>query len=232
MNTKTKLLVMGLTAGLAFGASDAAFAQGGFKINQKKLDKVNFYNSPRQVQILDERPMIRDFREAPSTPQMIALPPGPQGASGGYGGNGAGAMGDMPGGGDGGAPIQIPASPGQPAYRTPGGSSLPLPKVGNFGGQGSNIPARGMGPAGALPGGQTTNRLMGKMMAPKPQVGAAGGRPMGMSQGPARTRGKYTEAPKAASYGGGYGDGSGGGFGGSSSKTESVVRGSLLGKTK
>lgn len=232
MNAKTKLVLMGLTVGLALSQSDAAFAQGGFKINAKKLDKVNFYNSPRQVQILDERPIIKDFREAPATPSMIALPPGPQGQGGGYGGNGAGALGDMPSGGDGGAPIQIPASPGQPNYRTPGGSSLPLPKVGNFGGQGTNIPARGMGPANALPGGQTTNRLMGKMMAPKPQIGAAGGRPMGMSQGPAHTRGKFTQAPQAASYNGGEGYGSGGGFGGSSSKTESVVRGSLLGKTK
>jgi len=232
MNTKTKLVLIGLTAGLALGASDAAFAQGGFKINQKKLDKVNFYNSPRQMQILDERPIIKDFREAPSSPQMIALPPGPQGQGGGYGGNGAGALGDSPGGGDGGAPLQIPASGGQRGYREPGGNSLPLPKVGSFGGQGSNIPARGMGPRGALPGGQTTNRLMGKMTAPKPQIGAAGGRPMGMSQGPAHTRGRYTEAPKAASYNGGDGYGSGAGFGGSSSKTESVVRGSLLGKTK
>ena len=33
--------------------------------------------SPHEIQIIDERPAIRDFREAPTAPQMIRLPPPP-----------------------------------------------------------------------------------------------------------------------------------------------------------
>ncbi len=36
-------------------------------VNPNAKEKVKFYNAPRQMQISDERPIIRDFREAPST---------------------------------------------------------------------------------------------------------------------------------------------------------------------
>jgi hypothetical protein len=36
-----------------------------------------WYSAPREMQIIDERPAVRDFREAPTPPKPIALPPGP-----------------------------------------------------------------------------------------------------------------------------------------------------------
>jgi hypothetical protein len=44
---------------------------------------VYFGEGPHEVQGIDERPMIRDFREAPTAPQMIQLPPPPNGFGGG-----------------------------------------------------------------------------------------------------------------------------------------------------
>ena len=222
-----------LTAGImpVMLAAPAQAQHGGFQVHQKKLDKANFYSAPRQMQILDERPIIKDFREAPASSPMIALPPGPQGAAGGYGGNGAGALGDMPGGGGGSAPVQIGGAPGQAPYRTSSPSSLPLPKSG-FDRSPSNIPAGGLGPRNALPSGQTTNRLMGKMMPPtKAGPAYTAGSPRGLAPAGGRTKGTY-KGPAAASYSGGYGSGSGSGYGGSANRTEGIVRGSLLKKTK
>ncbi|MBZ0190047.1 MAG: hypothetical protein K8F91_27650, partial [Candidatus Obscuribacterales bacterium] len=145
-------LTLTVLAGVLTISSAPALAQG-FQVHPKKLDKTTFYNSPRQIQILDERPQIRDFREAPAQQQMIPLPPGPVGSMGSNGGGGAGALGDAPGGSS--APIQM-GGPGDMPYRTPNQGSLPLPKSG-FSGP-SNIPAGGMAPRNALPGGQTTNR--------------------------------------------------------------------------
>lgn len=231
---KNGLLALTVLVG-SFVVADCAYAQGGFQghIHQKKLDKTTFYNSPRQMQILDERPIIKDFREAPQQSPMIALPPGPNGNMGGYGGNGAGALGDTPsGGGPGSAPVQL-GGPGVQPYRTgDNGGNLPLPKSG-FSGP-SNIPARGLGPSGPLADATTTNRLMGKMMKPKEAVGGtypAGG--LGNAGGPQRSVGKQQAAPVAASYGSNYGAGTGTGTGsGSAGRTEGVVRGTLLNKTK
>lgn len=209
--------------------ANSANAQGGFQgqIRQDKLDKTKFYTSPRQMQILDERPIIKDFREAPANSPMIALPPGPQGGGGGYGGNGAGALGDTPSGGGGGAPVQL-GGPGVQPYRTANdGNQLPLPKSG-FNGP-SNIPARGMGPRGALADATTTNRLMGQMMKPKEAIG--GTYPTGsLGGGPRRSIGKpAAAAPVAASYGSNYGAGTGTGTSsGGSGRTEGIVRGTLL----
>lgn len=217
---------------IAASASVAAFAlpssAQGFKIDQKKLDKTTFYSAPRQMQILDERPIIRDFREAPSASQQIELPPGPNGYGGG-GGNGAGALaGGGPGGGAGGAPLQM-GGPNQP-LRTSNGqmpSMGSLPKTG-FGS--SNIPARGMAPrGGALPDATNTNRLMGKMMNPPKSQGASAGPARGMRPSSGPSNGNYT-GPAVQSYSGGYGNGSGAGFGGSASRTDTSVRGSLLKK--
>lgn len=217
-------LTIATLAGAFTIASMPASAQG-FQIHKNKLDKATFYKSPRQIQILDERPQIRDFREAPAQQEMISLPPGPTGALGGHGGGGAGALGDGPGGGS--APIQL-GGPGSLPYRTPDQGSLPLPKSG-FNGP-SNIPAGGLGPRNALPSGHTTNRLMGKMMTPKKAPGEGAGPARGMRPTIARTNGN--SAPAVKSYSGGYGNGDGNAFGGSSSRTESLVRGSLLKKGK
>ncbi len=230
-----KQLLLNLTmcaTGLSLLASsgDAAFAQGGFKIQKNKLDKVQYYHSPREMQILDERPFIKDFREAPSAPEMVPLPPGPKGSMGGYGGNGGGAAGDIPsGGGDGGAPVQMRG--GGPAYRNgspQSAGSLPLPKSGF--GRDTNIPAGGMGPKVALPDGTNTNRLAGRMMTPKQQTG-----PAGVYASPARSMAAGNAAPKgpvAANYGENYGAGNGYGSSAGGTRTDSLVRGSLLTKVK
>lgn len=222
---KTVSLIVAATACVAVSAAPS-MAQG-FKIDQRKLDKTTFYSAPRQMQILDERPIIKDFREAPAAPQQIELPPGPQGFGGG-GGGGAGALqGGGPGGGGGSAPMQMGGPVVQP--RTSNGmvpSAGALPRSG-FGP--SNIPARGLGPKGPLADGTNTNRLMGKMMTPPKAQGASVGPARGMAPSRGPTNGNYN-GPAVSSYSGGYGSGSGAGFGGSSSRTDTSVRGSLLKK--
>lgn len=222
---KTMSLIVAATASVAVCAAPS-MAQG-FKIDQRKLDKTTFYSAPRQMQILDERPIIKDFREAPAAQQQIELPPGPQGYGGG-GGGGAGALqGGGPGGGAGGAPMQMGGPVVQP--RTSNGmvpSAGALPRSG-FGP--SNIPARGILPKGPLADGTNTNRLMGKMMTPPKAQGASAGPARGMAPTKGPTNGNYS-GPAVSSYSGGYGNGSGAGFGGASSRTDTSVRGSLLRK--
>ncbi len=231
---RSGLLVLTAVGALFALGSQPAMAQkfGGPSMKSNKLDKVHFYNAPREVQILDERPNIRDFREAPSSSPMIALPPGPMGGAGGYGGSGGGALGEPGGMGGDGAPIQLGPAPGQLPYRTPNPSSLPLPKTG-FDRQPSNIPAGGMAPRNALPSGTTTNRLMGKMMPPKTPTGQSAGGPVGWGV-TNRPKARGTVAPAAAPMAASYGDnyGGAGGFGGGGNRTEGVVRGSLLRKAK
>ena len=193
------------------------------QMNQKSLSKATWHESPHEIQILDERPVIRDFREAPSAPQNITLPPGPQGFDPSGGGGGGGALG-------GGAP-NLPTGGMQlgngkdPGYRTPASGMGSLPKSG-FSGP-SNIPSRGMAPRGALPG--VTQGVIGNIMAKKPAVAAAAGPAGGMGAHPmARTMGNTPKATPIASYGG-YGQGAGSGVG-SSSSTETNLRGTLLRK--
>lgn len=219
--------VAGAVAALIVAAP--AQAQNGPKINSRALEKATFYNAPREIQIIDDRPVVRDFREAPAQEQSISLPNGPGGGGGGQpGGGGAGAL------GNGGGPVSIPGGglhiPGvgtDPGYRGPRGMGLPLPKSGF--GRDTNIPARGMGPAGALPDGTNTNRLMGKMLNPSVVKGVAAGPSRGMAPTTGKSNGNYG-GPPIATYSGGYGSGSGSGYGGSASRTESQVRGSLLKK--
>jgi hypothetical protein len=192
----SRLGLLALTIGMAAALATPAHAQ---TINSKAKEKVRWYNAPREVQIIDDRPIVKDFREAPSAPSSIQLPPGPQGAAG-FGGGGAGAL-----GGDGGDTLPaggMPIGGGGPGYRTdPGSGPVALPKA-DFGHQPSNIPARGMGPKGPLPGGFTTG-IHGKVApwnaAPPQTVSqAVRGRSSAMPQRPVQT----------ASYsapGGGYG---------------------------
>jgi len=191
------------------------------RVDQKALEKTHWHENPREIQIIDERPVIRDFREAPAANQSIELPPGPQGLNPNGGGGGGGALGggapSLPSGG-----LQL-GNGKDPGYRTPQGGLGTLPKSG-FGGP-SNIPARGMAPRGALPG--VTQGVIGNIMAKKPAVAASAGPAGGMSGRPmARTSGNTPTAPKVASYGG-YGQGAGNGVG-SSNSTETSLRGTLL----
>ena len=75
-----KLLIVSLMAGVALLATNPAQAQT--RIKKDSLEKTQWHHAPREFQIIDDRPVIRDFREAPSEAGSIEIPPGPQ-ASGG-----------------------------------------------------------------------------------------------------------------------------------------------------
>ena len=218
------ILLSGVAALTLASPANAQKAQGP-GINSKALEKTTFYNAPREIQIIDDRPVVRDFREAPQNPQGIDLPPGPGAGGGNPGGGGAGAL------DGGGGPANIPAGglhiPGvgtDPGYRTPPGSTVPIPKSGF--GRDTNIPARGMGPREALPDGTNTNRLMGKMLNPSTVRGMAAGPGYHMAPTTAKANPGYSP-PAAQTYGGNYAS-SGSGSGGSGSVTQSFVKGSLL----
>ena len=219
--SKTAVWGLGILAAVCL-APDA----GAQTINTKARQKASWYNAPREVQIIDERPVVRDFREAPEMPQSIQLPPGPQGFGGPGGGGGGGAMGD----GGGGSPV-LPAGGmpigggGDPGYRNAPMSGLPLEKSG-FNRTPSNIPAGGIRPKGVLPNGQTTG-VHGSLMTPTAHTvgpGAAAGPRSGMGGPAARA------ATPAASYGN-YTQPTGGGsaMGGGAN---TAVRGVLLNRLK
>ena len=206
-------LTIGMFAAAAIAPADAQ------TINPKAKEKVRWFTAPREIQIIDDRPIVKDFREAPSAASQLQLPPGPQGASG-VGGGGAGAL-----GGDDGGTIPAGGMPmgggNQPAYRT-GDNSNPvaLPKSG-FSGP-SNIPARGMGPKGPLPGGYSSNQLAGKIKPWTPTSPQMAGPARGGGNG----GGRPVANTPAATYnpGGGYGPsvGSSSGSGGGASTSVSA----------
>ncbi len=74
---------------LCFGqfviCAQASYAQN--TMSDKAMEKSRFYTAPREYQIIDDRPVVRDFREAPATGSQIGIPNGPGG------GPGAGGMG-------------------------------------------------------------------------------------------------------------------------------------------
>jgi len=198
-------------------------------VNRKAIEHTTWHTAPREFQIVDDSPIIRDFREAPQNPGQIAMPPGPSANPGG--GHGEGALGPLGGGAPsipaGGLPLQGGNGPG---YRT-NPSSIPnlgtLPNARGFGG--SNIPARGMGPRGLLPNGSSQN-VIGKLMAQKKPVPVANAAaPARALSAPAAKPMAAPAAPAVASYGGNsiphLGD-----FGGNGNRTETFVRGSLLRK--
>src|SRR5438552_9013189 len=81
-----KIGLVALTIGLLTVCTIApAQAQ---QVNTKAKSQAKWFNAPREIQIIDERPMVRDFREAPSAPQSINLPPGPGEHRGEFGGGG------------------------------------------------------------------------------------------------------------------------------------------------
>ncbi len=196
----------------------AVYAQN--TMSDRAMERSRFYTAPREYQIVDERPVVRDFREAPVTPGQMGIPNGPGG------GQGAGGMGGIGGGGSGpnttipstGLPLTGGTGPG---YRNDPAGMTTLPKSG-FGG--SNIPAHGMGPRGILPG--VTTGVVGKVMsqnAPK-QTAAA---PMRASSLKGPSGGGAPSGPPSVSGYGGYGNSPTTSYE-NSSRTEQNVRGHLL----
>jgi hypothetical protein len=121
--------------------------------------------------------------------------------------------------------MPIGGGAGDPGYRGAPMSGLPLEHSGF--GRHTNIPAGGMGPKVALPGGQTTG-VHGSLMTPTAHTAgpAAGAGPRG-AMGPARA----AAGPAAASYGGNYTVAPSGGSGGGMS-TSANVQGRLLNRLK
>jgi len=219
MNRPGNLLLIPIVAAATFGlmASKADAQNAGPRVKTNASEKSTWYSAPHEFQIVDDRPIIKDFRTAPAAQQSIELPPAPQGYGGAGGGGGSGALG-------GGSGSTLPAGgmgiPGTgPAYRS---EQAALPKSG-FGG--SNI-GKGLHPGGMLPG--VNQGIVGKMMNQQKAGPGSAGPAKGMSVNPNRTSGN-SNAPAAATYSGGYGSGSGSSSG-SASRTESSVRGSLLRK--
>jgi hypothetical protein len=171
-------------------------------IRQNAMSKSTWYNAPHEIQITDERPVVRDFREAPSTPGSIALPLGPGGNAGVLPGNG----------------LQLGNGGG---YRTPEASGpIGLPKSGFN--SGSNIPASLMRPAAGLAKGQSTG-TMGRMGAPKLQSKPAASPAQRIaSQTPARA-----VAPQQLMK---YGQPGGQSYGSTSSGNSTVVKSGVSGK--
>lgn len=206
----SKLLIAALFCLSVLAIAGPASAQG--MISEKARQKATFYNAPRQIQIIDERPVIHDFREAPQAAPMMQLPPGPGAYPGGAGG--AGGQGQMMNGG---------ALP----YRTPVNPMGALPKSGF--GQFSNIPARGMGPQQALPNGTTSG---GHVALPKQAAAPVASRSMLPGAGGARPAAAARPAAPvaAAGYGGNYTRTTGATGGGSS--VSSNVSGRLMNRLK
>lgn len=122
------------------------------RMPKKSLEKVRWFNAPRQIDIIDDRPIVHDHRTGPEAAESFDIPivPLPMQVAQ------AGGNSPIPAGG-----IQV-AGGGLP-YRTntPMLGGLPtLPKVAYD----SNIPAHGLAKHLNLPGATTTNRLAGKMM--------------------------------------------------------------------
>jgi Ca-activated chloride channel family protein len=70
-------IAMSMREGASASALSGAFAAGGAggdsgfskRLSSNKLDKSGFYSAPRQMQIVDERPSMDDFRVAGAMPQ-------------------------------------------------------------------------------------------------------------------------------------------------------------------
>lgn len=164
---------------LLLGSSSQAFAQ---QVNKKALEKANWYSSPREFQIIDDRPVVKDLRE-PSQPA------------------GTVDLGSPAGGAQAGANSTIPAGGlhlGPPSVRA---ASDGLPRSAF----GSNIPSGGLAPAGGLPSAGTRS-YASSLSAP-----AAGRLPGAQSRSyvpfrgaPATLRGPVASthpAPAVKSYG-------------------------------
>jgi len=217
---KTQILLVVLNMMATLGTALPAHAE---LIRSKAMERAGFYVSPREIQILDDRPTIRDFREEPQPDILIELPEGPLGkgtpvSTGGAGGaDGAGGVGSAGG------------SNKCQSFRRPTGESAGLPKSG-FGREG-NIPARSVGPACALPCGTSTNRMIGLKAQPMGALLVAvskTGRHRAGYNAACDSSAPAASAPQSlvASYSGGYSTGPDSGAG----RGDSLVRGRLLGR--
>lgn len=61
------------------------------QIASSEKKKQSFYNAPRDVQIMDERPVLKDYRESPRQESLASAAAGRAGVSANYAGGGAGA---------------------------------------------------------------------------------------------------------------------------------------------
>jgi len=148
------LLMVGLLAsGILLTWADSAQAQGyaqsnaGVTIRKDALEKVKWYNAPREFQIIDPSPTVRDFRSGPEENGTVTIPIGPVGSLR----NGKDAS--NPAGG-----LRV----GTPQVRFLG-SDLPNARLG------SNINESRLKPGG-LPSGKSTNLLAGTPVKQKPAL--------------------------------------------------------------
>lgn len=203
--TGSKYLMVAGAVLASLSLCEEAKAQNSVNLKKGQLQQAGWYKSPLQVQILDDGPKVSDYRTAPSNDNGYNIPIAPMGNNGGR----------IP---EGGMPFQTGSGPVQARMQQ---SALPQSGFG-----GSNIPARGMGPAMALPAAKMGG--LGAQYANQNKASTnVNARPVGLGK-PAAVTAK--SAPTAASYGGSYGAGSGGGYGGSGGSTSTAVRAKLLGK--
>ncbi len=211
MSTKQNNRMRWLPAVLAVAAfalsasASEAQAQGSVTLKKGQLQQAGWYKSAPQIQIVDDGPIVHDYRTAPQQDQGFQIPIGP-----------AGNNGRIPEGG-------IPLGNGAAMTRM---APSNLPQAGF----GSNIPARGMGPAIALPGtkmGQLGDQYAKEQRAIQAQE-RVNARPIGLGR-PTSQMAAPARAASPASYGGGYGSGSGG-YSGSGGGANTSVRAKLLGK--
>lgn len=74
------LSTMALSASFSAPASADQYANkggAGFKVDRSTLQQAEFYNHPREYQILDIRPTLRDFRKPPQSVNVINIDAGP-----------------------------------------------------------------------------------------------------------------------------------------------------------
>lgn len=141
-----KKLVLSISLGLiAVAIASPVNAQsnaggGSIKIDKKKLDKVEFYRSRPQIEILDESAIIKDRRTPNVEPDQIEFRLKPVGTQ-----KGKTIIYEDPGTGGSGSPF----STSNPMVRTSG--LAPAGSMFN-----SNIPGKPMVNTGSLPGGQST----------------------------------------------------------------------------
>lgn len=206
---KHKFYLVMTTGALVLSAltSSAQAQSPSVSLKKGQLQQAGWYKSAPQVQIVDDGPVVHDYRTAPHEDQAYQIPIGPAGTSG-----------RIPEGG-------IPLGNGGPQMMRMAPNSLPQS------GFGTNMPARGMGPARALPG--TEMGQLGKQYAAEQRRSAqnnVSARPIGLGRGNSAAAAPNRMASSSpASYGAAY-HGSGGGYQAPSSSSSASVRAKLLGK--
>jgi len=206
-NCKLNLAMLATLAAFVCSAGSAKAQNSSVTMKKGQLQQAGWFKSAPQIQIVDDGPVVHDLRTAPAQDQSYQLPIGPAGS------NGRIPEGGIPLG-NGGGPMQMRVAPNN------------LPQAGFQ----SAIPARGMGPARALPG--TEMGQLGKQYAAEQRRNAqssVSARPIGRHNAPSATAAPNRIASPSA-YTGGYGNG--GGYVAPSSSSSTSTRAVLLGKGK